>query len=87
LANKSKECLHNFTDEVIKEVLTEKRIIKVIDKVLESVRDHPSNPRVILEEISLNLIKFFQNAIQNYNFDNFDGRLNTAVDILATFFN
>ena len=56
LANKSKECLHNFTDEVIKEVLTEKRIIKVIDKVLESVRDHPSNPRVILEEIPLNLI-------------------------------
>jgi len=87
LANKDKECLHTFTDNVIKEVLTEKRITDVIDKVLESVRDHPSNPRVILEGIPLNVIKFFQNVIQNYNVDNFDGRLNTAADILVTFFN
>ncbi len=87
LANKGKECLHTFTDTVIKEVITEKRITEVIDKVLESVRDHPSNPRVILEGIPLNVIKFFQDIIKNYNVDNFDGRLNTAVDILVTFFN
>ena len=71
---------------VIKEVITKKNVDEVLDKVFEVARDHPSNP---LAEggIPSTLIKFIYNIGKNYDLGKFDVRLDTVVDILATFFN
>jgi hypothetical protein len=84
LANKEK--IAAFGLKVIKQVVTKENVNEVLNTVIEVVRDHPSNP---LAEggVPSTVIKFIYNIGKNYNLERFDVRLDTVVDILATFFN